>query len=231
MARLAVPFEEGEPGAGLRRERGGVARAVSVEGRRRRDERPLVGRERVRQRLDARGLAVERLGEERRVLGVLAEPLERVLDRQVHLAVVFQRHERLALQEERAAVPEQRLPVGHVEQRRRVAEAGLSIDAEAPLAAVGERALREVTRAARDGPVAREDRVEEEPLAERHAVGAERVLRRDRERLESVGHAHVDRGRPVGTGRVAPAGDHAEGDRQQERHRGGAPMHRVTCRG
>ena len=78
------------------RHRAGVARSKPVEACRRADDGALEGRQRVGERLDGGAFAIERLLKLSGVRGIGAEPRQNGVDGHVHLALVFERHQRLA---------------------------------------------------------------------------------------------------------------------------------------
>src|SRR5437870_1065457 len=76
--------------------------------------------------------------------------------REVHFFRVLYRLERLLFERFRASIPKERLTVSAVQQRRRVASAAPILDSGRHFPVAGERALRLMTRSARQRAVARE---------------------------------------------------------------------------
>ncbi len=94
----------------------------------------------------------------------------------MHLERVLDRHQHLRADRRSAAVPKERRLPREIEKRQRVARAALAFRARADGPRIAECERRIVARGARLRVVDREPRIVKEPLAERDAVGAWKIV-------------------------------------------------------
>ena len=98
----------------------------------------------------------------------------------IHLQMICDRHERLRAQRRRATVPKELALPREIEERHPVPRALAPFHSEAEATRIGKRKRRRVARRARQRAVPRQRGVVEKFFAERHTLGDQRVVPRQR---------------------------------------------------
>jgi hypothetical protein len=116
--------------------------------------------------IDAFGGSPEGLDEELRIGRASRQPLERMVQGDVHLQLVLDREQDLGLEGRRAAVPHEAAPEGAIDEGRRVAQRPPAVHSDGQGGRVREAPGGLVTGRAGDSLVAGEQGVEEEPATQ-----------------------------------------------------------------
>ena len=165
----------------LLRKRAGVACDEAIVGRLARSDRPDVRGQRARQILGRHG-PLEDCLKRRSVRLDAVDPLQRLLDGEVHLVRVGNGQQHLGFQGRGAAIPELHAPECAIDQSGGVPLADSTVHPDGQRAGVRKRTLRIVTGRARNGSVGRQALLRKQLSTEGRLRVSDRIVRWHRHR-------------------------------------------------